>query len=92
MWVIMELANAFNERTKGFVKPAGTVLVVFSVSHLAHIGTESYAAEFDMAKQKLAKVMGEGIVLLHGFRILCNDTENMALARSVKTMTTLSCF
>jgi uncharacterized membrane protein len=69
--------------TKGFVIPAGTVILIFSASHLARTGTESYAAEFEMAKQKLSKLMGGGIVLLHGFPVLYNSTENMALARSI---------
>jgi hypothetical protein len=80
---VMELVSAFIEMTKGFVIPAGTVLVLFSSSHLSRIGTESYAAEFDMAKMKLSKVMGDGIVLLHGFPVLYNTTHNMALIRSI---------
>jgi hypothetical protein len=79
----MELVSAFIEMTKGFVNPAGTVLVLFSASHLGRIGTESYAGEFDMAKMKLSKVMGDGIVLLHGFPVLYNTTHNMALIRSI---------
>jgi hypothetical protein len=57
---IMELITTFLEMTKGFVIPAGSVLVVSSASYLARIGTESYAGEFDNAKNYLFKVMGGG--------------------------------
>jgi hypothetical protein len=66
----MELINAFLETTKGFVIPAGTVLVVFSATRLAACGTESCAAEFAEAKFKVSKIMGNGVVMLHGFPIL----------------------
>jgi hypothetical protein len=79
----MELTNAFIDSTKGFVIPAGTVLVLCSASHLAGTGTESYAAEFIEARKKIEWVMGEGIVLLHGFPILAHGTADRALARSI---------
>jgi hypothetical protein len=49
---IMELLDAFIDATKGFVIPAGSVVVLCSASHLAALGTEAYAAEFSEAKFK----------------------------------------
>jgi uncharacterized membrane protein len=80
---IMELINAFLETTKGFVIPAGTVLVVFSATRLAACGTESYAAEFAEAQFKVSKIMGNGVVMLHGFPILFTGTENRALMKGI---------
>jgi hypothetical protein len=80
---VMELISTFIEITKGFVIPAGSVLVLFSASQLSSIGTESYAAEMDNARQRLAKVMGEGVVKLHGFPILYTGTSNVALIKSM---------
>jgi hypothetical protein len=55
---VMELLDAFLEATKGFVIPAGSVVVLFSASHLLVRGTEAYAAEFAEAKAKLKRAMG----------------------------------
>jgi hypothetical protein len=78
----VELIDAFVEITKGFVIPAGSVLLVSSASQLAGIGTEGYAAEFDIGLRKLNRVMG-GITMLHGLPILSTGTENFSLIRSI---------
>jgi hypothetical protein len=57
---IMELLDAFFEITKGFVIPAGSVVVLFSAYHRAMRGTEAYAAEFASAKKRLDHIMGGG--------------------------------
>jgi hypothetical protein len=80
---ILELVNVFIEITKGFVIPAGSVLLVFSASRLAGIGTEAYAAEYDAARLKLIRIMGDGIAMLQGFLILNHGTGNMALIRGL---------
>jgi hypothetical protein len=56
----MELITTFLEITKGFVMPAGTVVVIFSASHLARTGTEGYLAEYDNARNHLYKTLGGG--------------------------------
>jgi hypothetical protein len=80
---LLELLNAFLETVKGFVIPAGSVVVIFSAAHLAMIGTEAYAAEFAEAKYRLSRLMGNGIELLHGFPILLNGTGNKALIKGI---------
>jgi hypothetical protein len=80
---VMELLNAFLETTKGFVIPAGTVVVVFSATRLARVGTEAYASEFADAKYRLSKIMGNGVEMLHGFPILYTGTKNMALVKGI---------
>jgi hypothetical protein len=39
--------------------------------------------EFDNARQRLAKVMGECVVMLHGLPILYTGTKNVALIKSI---------
>jgi hypothetical protein len=80
---LLELVDAFIEITKGFVIPAGTVLLVSSASRLASIGTEGYAAEYDMALHKLKRVMGEGVTMLHGLFFLSSGSKDVALMRSI---------
>jgi hypothetical protein len=80
---LMELTNAFIEFTKGFVIPAGSVLVLCSATQLASTGTETYAADFVEAKKKIAMIMGDGMVVLHGFPILLRGTASTALARGL---------
>jgi hypothetical protein len=63
----MELLDTFIEATKGFVIPAGSVLILFSAAHLLRGGTEAYAAEFAAAKAKIDRVMGGGVQMLHRF-------------------------
>jgi hypothetical protein len=80
---VMELLDAFIEATKGFVIPAGSVLIVFSAAHLLKCGTEDYAAEFAAAKEKIDRIMRGGIQMLHGFPILLTGTSNMSLIKSI---------
>jgi hypothetical protein len=82
---LMELVNAFTKMSKGFVIPTGSVILPFSTSRLFNIGTESYATEFDNAKNVLDRVMGGGgdIHLLHGLPILYTGISNKALIKSI---------
>jgi hypothetical protein len=80
---LVELVEAFLDLTKGFLVPAGSVVVLSSASHLARVGTAAYAADFVGVRGRLVGVMGGGIELVHGFPIFLSGTEDSALIRSI---------
>jgi hypothetical protein len=72
-----ELADAFLEATKGFVVPAGSVVVLTSASRLTEVRTAKYSREFVAARTRLMGAFQGGIMVVHGFPIpTCgiNDT------------------
>jgi hypothetical protein len=67
-----ELALACLEVTRGFIVPAGSVVVLSSASYryLAWVGTATYANDFVAARQKLLAAFRGGIEVVHGVPVL----------------------
>jgi hypothetical protein len=64
-----ELVTSFMDLNRGFVIPAGSVVVLASANHLAWVGTASYAADFVRAREKLVGSMRGGIECVYGFPV-----------------------
>jgi hypothetical protein len=62
----MSYTNAFLEMTKGFSIPVGSVIVIFSASHLAWAGAATYAKDWVSTRMKINRALGGGVELLHG--------------------------
>jgi hypothetical protein len=77
------LVDAFLEITKGFLIPSGSVLVIFSASHLAWSGAAAYSKEWTVARQKIIRVLGGGVEVLHGFPLLQIGTADLSFLRSL---------
>jgi hypothetical protein len=60
-----ELVGAFLEATRGFIVPAGSVVLLAAISHLVWVGTAAYAQEFTSARRRLLAAFGNGIEVLH---------------------------
>jgi hypothetical protein len=63
---ITELVNLFLDLTRGCSIPAGTVLLVGSLTHLADTGISAYAADLSDAAAKIGRIFQGGIVFLPG--------------------------
>jgi hypothetical protein len=80
---LIELSDAFLEATRGFVVPAGSVVVLTSVSKLAEVGTAKYAADFVAARARLLAAFQGGIIVVHGFPIPYGGIGDSGCIRSI---------
>jgi hypothetical protein len=80
---LFELADAFLEITKGFSISAGSVVMIFSASHLAWAGIASYAKDWVTVRGKINQEFRGGVELLNGFPLLQSATGNKGLIRSL---------
>jgi hypothetical protein len=62
----MELVDLFLDLTRGCQIPAGSVLLLSSLSHLADSGPAAYAADLNLAAIKLMRALRGGIIVLPG--------------------------
>jgi hypothetical protein len=65
-----ELADTFLELSKGFDIPSGSVVLLFSASHLAWAGPAAYSKEWVAARGKIMRVLGGGVEIVQGFPLL----------------------
>jgi hypothetical protein len=78
-----DLATAFLDITKGFSIPAGSVVVLCSVSHLAWAGTAAYAGGWVAVRNRIMRMLGGGVEVVHGFPLLQIGTADASLIRSL---------
>jgi hypothetical protein len=81
---LIELSDAFLEATRGFVVPAGSIVVLTSVSKLAEVGTAKYAADFVAARARLLAAFQGGIIMVHGFPIPYGGIGDSGCIRSIE--------
>jgi hypothetical protein len=73
---LQELATVFLEATRGFIMPAGSVVVLASASHLAWVGAATYAREYVAARLRLRAAFRGGIEVIHGVPLLVGGVED----------------
>jgi hypothetical protein len=78
-----ELATAFLDITKGFSMPAGTVVVLCSVSNLAWAGTAAYAGEWMAVRRRIVRMLGGGVEVIHGLPLFQTGIADRNLIRSL---------
>jgi hypothetical protein len=71
-----ELVTAFLEATRGFVVPAGSVVVLSSASYMAWVGATAYSQEYVAARGRLRAAFRRGIEVIHGIPVLVNGVQN----------------
>jgi hypothetical protein len=84
---VHELVSSFLEVTKGFVVPAGTVVVLSSVSQLARVGTEEYVTQYIGDRGRLLGVFKGGVEVVHGIPILLSGISDRASIRALADCT-----
>jgi hypothetical protein len=73
---LLELVAVLLEATRGFVVPAGSVVVIVSASHLAWVGAAAYAKEFTVARHRLRAAFRGGIEVVHGVPLLASGVPD----------------
>jgi hypothetical protein len=73
---LQELVTLFLEATRGFIMPAGSVVVLTSASQLAWVGASTYAREYVAARLRLRAAFRGGIEVVHGVPLLVGGVED----------------
>ena len=63
---ILDLTNIFLDSLSPFGIPAGTVVLLHSLSHLAWVGAAAYAEDLVRARQRITGTYRSGVLVLHG--------------------------
>jgi hypothetical protein len=80
---ILELVNLFLDLTRGCSIPAGTVLLVASLTHLADTGISAYAVDLSNAAAKIGRIFQGGIVFLSGLIVPPGSIEDPVLTKEL---------
>jgi hypothetical protein len=62
----IELVDLLLDLTRGCQIPAGSVVLLASLSHLADVGLAAYAADLNFAATKLTRALRGGVIVLPG--------------------------
>ncbi len=78
-----DLTTVLLAALEGFTVPAGTVVLISSVSHLAEVGTAAYVEDLVRACKAVRVVYGNGITVMHGIPLLLSGLHCYSTIRSL---------
>jgi hypothetical protein len=85
-----ELVDLFLDLTRGCRIPAGSVVMLASMSHLADVGLAAYTADTNFAATKLIRALRGGIIVLPGLIFPAAKISNPMVVRGVVDLLTWS--
>ena len=77
------LANIFLESVKQFVVPAGSVVLLHSISHLAWAGPAAYCEDLVRAIQRIYAIYRSGMTVIGGLPLLANGCRDPDLVQDL---------
>jgi hypothetical protein len=80
---LSDLTTVFLAAVEGFTMPAGAVVLISSLSHLAAAGTAAYAEDLVRAYKAVRAVYGNGITVMHGIPFLLSGIQEHSTIRSL---------
>ena len=80
---LSDLTDVFLAAVKGYAMPAGTVVLIGSVSHLAAVGTAGYAEDLVGALAAIRNTYRSGISVMHGIPLLLGGLTNSDTIRDL---------
>ena len=81
-----DLVNIFLESVKKFVVPAGSIILLHSISHLAWAGPAAYCEDFVRARQKILAVYRSGLSVIGGLPLLANGCTDKNIVQDLATV------
>ena len=78
-----DLTNIFLETLRAFSVPAGSVVLLHSLSHLAWVGPTAYAEDLVRARQRICGTYRSGISVLHGLPMPPDGSLDTALVNDL---------
>ena len=80
---LSDLTTVLLAALEGFAVPAGAVVLISSVSHLAAVGAAAYAEDLVGAYRAVHAVYGSGITVLHGIPFLLSGLQCHSTIRAL---------
>jgi hypothetical protein len=80
---LSDLTTVFLATLEGFAVPAGAVVLISSVSHLAAVGAAAYAEDLVRAYRAVRAVYGNGITVMHGIPFLLSCLHSHSTIRAL---------
>jgi hypothetical protein len=80
---LSDLTTVFLAALEGFAVPAGAVVLISSVSHLAAVGAAAYAEDLVRAYRAVRAVYGSGITVMHGIPFLLGGLHSHSTIRAL---------
>jgi hypothetical protein len=80
---LSDLTTVFLAAVEGFTIPAGAVVLISSLSHLAAVGMAAYAEDLVRAYKAVRAVYGNGITVMHGIPFLLSGIQEHSTIRSL---------
>jgi hypothetical protein len=80
---INEIIDVFLDITRGCSIPAGSVVLIGSLTHLADVGLAAYAEDLSKGASKVNRVMQGGVVVLPGLIFPPGGVSNPVLTRAI---------
>jgi len=80
---LSDLTTVFLAALEGFTVPAGAVVLISSLSHLAAVGTAAYAEDLVKAFKAVRAVYGNGVNIMHGIPFPLSGIEEPSTIRSL---------
>jgi hypothetical protein len=85
---LSDLTTVFLAAVEGFTMPAGTVVLISSLSHLAAVGTAAYAEDLVKAFKAVRAVYSTGVNIMHGIPFPLCGIEDPSTIRSLLEIST----
>ena len=83
---LSDLTSIFLDTVKHFIVPAGSVVLLHSVSLLAWAGPAAYCEDFVRARQRIYGVYRTGLTVMGGLPLLANGCNDQDLVQDLATV------
>ena len=80
---LLDLAHIFLETVKNFVVPAGSVVLLHSLSHLAWVGPAAYAEDLVRARQRICGTYRSGLSVIGGIALPISGCLNTNIVQDL---------
>ena len=83
---LADLTNIFLETIQPFSVPAGSIVLIHSLSHLAWVGTAAYAEDLVRARQRICGTYRSGILTMHRLPMPLSGSTDSNLANDLSAV------
>ena len=83
---LADLTDIFLETVKPFLVPAGSIVLIHSLSHLAWVGPAAYAEDLVRARQRICAAYRSGLFVLSGLPLPAGGCPDTNLVRDLTTV------
>ena len=84
---LADLCSILLETISDYIVPAGSVVMLHSLSHLNWVGVAAYTEEFVRARQRILGLYRTGLSVLHGLPILADGCTDPSMANDLLSVT-----